>query len=156
MKEYHIAVQRELTPLYVDIKKMLEKGRAVNVKVTSQATKTKEQLGYYWAVVLPRVQQGLKEFGNELSLAEVNAFLNDKFFCKTKTVLIKRGINEYVYTIRTPRSKSGATIDEMSEFIDKVIRWAAEDLGVYIPSPDEIGAAQLSSTAPIGFENETR
>lgn len=156
MKEYHIAVQRELTPLYVDIKKLLEKGRAVNVKVTSQATKTKEQLGYYWAVVLPRVQQGLKEFGNELSLAEVNAFLNDKFFCKTKTVLIKRGINEYVYTLRTPRSKSGATIDEMSEFIDRVIRWAAEDLGIYIPSPDEIGAVQLSSSAPIGFENAAR
>lgn len=156
MKEYHIAVQRELTPLYVDIKKLLDKGRAVNVKVTSAATKTKEQLGYYWAVVLPRVQQGLKEFGNELSLAEVNAFLNDKFFCKTKTVLIKRGINEYVYTLRTPRSKSGATIDEMSEFIDKVIRWAAEDFGIYIPSPDEIGAVQLSSSAPIGFENEAR
>ena len=155
MKEYHIAVQSELEPLYADIKNLLSKGRAVNVKVTSQATKTKEQLGYYWAVVLPRVQKGLKEFGNELSLAETNAFLNDKFFCKTKTVVVKRGLNEYYYTIRTPRSKSGATIDEMSEFIDKVIRWAAEDLGVYIPAPSEVWQdTSLSSSCPTGFEYE--
>ena len=140
MKEYHIAVKRELTPLYMDLKKALEKGRAVNVKVTTAATKTKDQLGYYWGVMLPKVQEGLKEFGNEMSLAEVNAFLNDKFFSNSMTVIIKRGLNEYYYTIRTPRSKSGATIDEMSEFIENVIRWASVDLGVSIPTPNEIGA----------------
>ena len=140
MKEYHIAVKRELTPLYMDLKKALENGRAVNVKVTTAATKTKDQLGYYWGVMLPKVQEGLKEFGNEMSLAEVNAFLNDKFFSNSMTVIIKRGLNEYYYTIRTPRSKSGATIDEMSEFIENVIRWASVDLGVSIPTPNEIGA----------------
>lgn len=142
MKEYHIAVQRELTPLYVDIKKMLERGRAVNVKVTSQATKTKEQLGYWHAVIVPHVREGLHRMGNEMSHAETNQFLNDMFFYKSKTVIVKRGLNEYCYTMRTPRSKSGATIDEMSQVIDKVIRWAAEVLGEYIPSPGEIGAVQ--------------
>lgn len=154
MKEYHIAVQRELIPLYVDIKNLLEKGRAVNVKVTSQATKTKEQLGYYWGVVLPRVQEGLEQFGNEMNLAEVNQFLNDKFFCNTKTVLIKRGLNELVYTIRTPRSKSGATVDEMADFLDKVIRWAAVDLGVEIPSPEELKAAEVPDKDTRGRQED--
>ena len=136
-KIYEIAVQREITPLYLDIKKAVDKGRAVRVEVKSLASKTTAQLGWYWGIVLPRVQQGLQEQGNELSLAEVNAFLNDKFFFTEKTVSWKAGKNEFVQVIRTPRSKSGASKDEMSAFLDKVIRWAAQDLGVFIPSPDE-------------------
>lgn len=136
-KIYEIAVQREITPLYLDIKKAVDKGRAVRVEVKSLASKTTAQLGWYWGIVLPRVQQGLQEQGNELSLAEVNAFLNDKFFFTEKTVCWKAGQNEFVQVIRTPRSKSGASKDEMSAFLDKVIRWAAQDLGVFIPSPDE-------------------
>lgn len=136
-KIYEIAVQREITPLYLDIKKAVDKGRAVRVEVKSLASKTTAQLGWYWGIVLPRVQQGLQEQGNELSLAEVNAFLNDKFFFTEKTVSWKTGKNEFVQVIRTPRSKSGASKDEMSAFLDKVIRWAAQDLGVFIPSPDE-------------------
>lgn len=136
-KIYEIAVQREITPLYLDIKKAVDKGRAVRVEVKSLASKTTAQLGWYWGIVLPRVQQGLQEQGNELSLAEVNAFLNDKFFFTEKTVSWKAGQNEFVQVIRTPRSKSGASKDEMSAFLDKVIRWAAQDLGVFIPSPDE-------------------
>lgn len=137
-RTYNIAVKREIDPLVLDLNSVLEKGRAVRVVVTSNATKTKEQLGYWWAVIIPRVQEGLKLMGNEMSQAEVNQFLNDKFFCKTKTVVIKKGLDEWVYTIRTPRSKSGATVDEMSELIDKVIRWASIELGVYIPSPYEV------------------
>lgn len=137
MKRYEIAVQRELNGLYLDALEALKKGRALRVEVKSIASKTTEQLGYYWGVVLPRVQQGLEEFGNEMSLAEVNSFLNDKFFFTQKTVSWKKGPDEYVQVIRTPRSKSGASKDEMSVFLDKVIRWAAADLGVFIPSPDE-------------------
>lgn len=136
-KTYEIAVQRELTPLYLDLKKALDKGRAVRVEVKSVASKTREQLGYYWGVVLPRVRQGLGEFGNEMSLAEVNQFLNDKFFFDEKTVIWRRGGDEFVQTVRTPRSKSGASKDEMSAFLDKVIRWAAMDLSADIPSPEE-------------------
>lgn len=154
MKEYHIAVQREITPLYLDIKKALDKGRAVKVTVTSQATKTQEQLGYYWGVVLPRVQEGLKEFGNEMSLAEVNQFLNDKFFCNCKTVIVRRGLDELVYTLRTPRSKSGASKDEMSEFLERVIRFAAVDLGVEIPSPEEMQAAEVPDTDTRGRQED--
>lgn len=154
MKEYHIAVQREITPLYMDILKAIKAGRAVNVKITTAATKTQEQLGYWWGVILPKVKEGLEAQGNEMkNLAEVNAFLNQMFFCNSKTVVVKRGLNEYYYTIRTPRSKSGATIDEMSDLIDKVLRFASNDLGVYIPAPNEIGEVSSNpSASPLGFE----
>lgn len=137
MKKYEIAVQRELNVLYQDVLDAIRKGKAVRVEVKSLSSKTKEQLGYYWGLMLPRIQQGMKEHGNELSLDEINKFLNDRFFSVTKTVIIKRGNDEDAYTIREPRSKSGASVDEMSEFIERVIRWASVDLGVYIPSPNE-------------------
>lgn len=137
MKTYEIATQREIIPLYVDIKKALDKGRAVRVEIKSTASKTTDQLGYYWAVVLPRIQQGMQENGNELGLAQINQMLNEKFFCITNTAswTDAKGV-QHVHVIRTPRSKSGATKDEMARFLDEVIRWASVELGVYIPDPN--------------------
>ena len=137
MKTYEIATQREIIPLYVDIKKALDKGRAVRVEIKSTASKTTDQLGYYWGVVLPRIQQGMQENGNELGLAQINQMLNEKFFCITNTAswTDANGV-QHVHIIRTPRSKSGATKDEMARFLDEVIRWASVELGVYIPDPN--------------------
>lgn len=135
-KIYEIACQKEIMPMYVDIKKALEKGRLLTVEVKSNASKTKEQLGYYWDVVLPRLQQRMREDGNELSLAQINQFLNEKFFSVTKTLDWKdpQGV-QHVHVIRTVKSKSGASKDQMAEFLDSVIRWAATDLNVFIPEP---------------------
>lgn len=137
MKTYEIATQREIVPLYVDIKKALDKGRAVRVEIKSTASKTTDQLGYYWGVVLPRIQQGMQENGNELGLAQINQMLNEKFFCITNTAswTDAKGV-QHVHVIRTARSKSGATKDEMARFLDEVIRWASIELGVYIPDPN--------------------
>lgn len=136
-KTYEIAVQREINFLYQDILAAIKKGKAVKVEVKSLSSKTKDQLGFYWGIVLPRIQQGMEEHGNEMSLSEINQFLNDKFFCNVKTVVWKKGNDEFVHTVRLPRSKSGASVDEMSDFLNKVIRWAAIDLDVYIPQPCE-------------------
>lgn len=134
-REYTITDTREITPLYVDIKKAVESGRSVRVSVKSIATKSNEQLGYYWAVIVPKVQQGMREQGNELSQVEVNQFLNERFFCKVKTISWVKNGAEFFAQIRKPRSKSGATKDEMSEFIDQCIRFANTELGIYIPEP---------------------
>lgn len=134
-KIFEIATQKEIAPLYVALKNAVEKGRFLTVEVKSKASKTKEQLGYYWDVVLPRIQARMREDGNELSLAEINQFLNEKFFCVSKTFTWKVGRDEHVHTIITPKSKSGASKDQMAEFLDKVIRWASTDLNVSIPEP---------------------
>lgn len=134
-REYTITDTREITPLYVDIKKAVEAGRAVKVSVRSVATKSNEQLGYYWAVIVPKIQEGMREQGNELSQVEVNQFLNERFFCQTKMISwVKNGV-EFFARLRKPRSKSGATKDEMSQFIDECIRFANTELGVFIPEP---------------------
>lgn len=135
-KTYEVSVPRELTLMHVELRKMIDRGRALHVEVKSQATKTQKQLGYWHGVVVPRVREGLYQQGNEMSHAEVNTFLNELFYSKSKTIVIKRGLDEHVYTLRTPRSKSGATKDEMSAVIDKVIRWAATELVTIIPPPN--------------------
>lgn len=134
-REYTITDTREITPLYVDIKKAVEAGRAVRVSVRSVATKSNEQLGYYWAVIVPKIQEGMREQGNELSQVEVNQFLNERFFCQTKTISWVKNGAEFFAQLRKPRSKSGATKDEMSQFIDECIRFANTELGVFIPEP---------------------
>lgn len=136
-REYTITDTREITPLYVDIKKAVETGRAVKVSVRSVATKSNEQLGYYWAVIVPKIQAGMREQGNELSQVEVNQFLNERFFCQLKTISWVKNGAEFFAQIRKPRSKSGATKDEMSQFIDDCIRFANTELGVFIPAPNE-------------------
>ena len=139
MREYTISTQKQIVPLYVDIKQAIEKSRVVKVTVKSVATKTHEQLGYYWAVVLPAIQQALREQGNEMSLAEINEMLNDMFFSSVKTVtwVGKNGV-QYVHQLKQKRSKSGATIDEFALFLDQVIRWANTELGCYIAPPTTV------------------
>lgn len=136
-KTYEIAVQREINELYQDIFNAIKKGRAVKVEVKSVATKTQAQLGYWHAVVVPHVRRGLERQGNEMSHVEVNRFLNEKFFSKDKVIVWKVGNDEHCHTIRTAKSKSGASRDEMYEVTEKVRRWSALDLGEYIPSPNE-------------------
>ena len=136
MREYTISVQKQIVPLYVDIKNAIEKGRVVKVTVKSVATKTLEQLGYYYAVVLPAIQQELRRQGNEMSLAEINQMLNEMFFYKVKTVSwVGKDGTQYVHQLKQKRSKSGATKDEFAYYLDQVIRWAQVDLGVEIPLP---------------------
>lgn len=142
MKEYTISVARQIVPLYVDIKQAIEKGRVVKVAVKSAATKTKEQLGYYYAVVLPAIQQALREQGNEMSLEEINQMLNEMFFYTVKTISwIGKDGSQYVHRLKKARSKSGATKDEFAYYLDQVIRWANTELGVYIAPPNTLQPA---------------
>lgn len=142
MKEYTISVARQIVPLYVDIKNAIEKGRVVKVSVKSVATKTRKQLGYYYAVVLPAIQQYFREQGNEMSLAEINQMLNEMFFYSVKTVSwIGKNGTQYVHQLKTVRSKSGASEDEFAYYLDQVIRWANTELGVYIAPPNTLQPA---------------
>lgn len=139
-RKYEIAVQRELNQLYLDLKNALEKGRAVHVEVKSVATKTQDQLGYYWAHILPRAQAKFREDGAIVSLSFINAFFNDLFFS-----------NEHYFkrrVIKEVRSKSGASKDEMSEFLAQVIEWCVEN-GIEIQSPQEMGYAPKETAFDI-------
>lgn len=131
-KRFDISNENELMPMVKEIMGALAKGRFVVCDVKSKSSKSLEQLGYYHGVILPRVQAKFREDGNIYSLAELNDFFNDLFYFEEVTIAGR--------IIKRSKSKSGATKEEMSEFINNVLIWCGEQ-GISIPEPNtfEIG-----------------
>lgn len=132
-KRFDISNENELMPMVKEIMGALAKGRFVVCDVKSKSSKSLEQLGYYHGVILPRVQRKFKEDGNIYSLAQLNDFFNDLFYFDEISIA--------GHIIKRAKSKSGATKEEMSEFINNVLIWCGEQ-GISIPEPNtfEIGA----------------
>ena len=136
-KIFEISNMREAACALAEIKRVLDKGRLVKLEVKSKSSKTKEQMGYYWEVILPRVQLKFKEDGTLISLLDLNKFFNEMFFSNEEIFsYTKKSGEQGAIAIREVRSKSGATIEQMSAYIDAVLRWCAEE-GIYIPEPDQ-------------------
>jgi len=87
--------------------------------------RTPSQLKYYWAVPVRLISQ---HTGYEES--EVHAILKQMFLKTT---------NKDGYTYVKSLSAVARQVDttEMKEFIEKVQRWAAKELNLYIPDPGE-------------------
>lgn len=133
-KRYDISNENELMPMIKDIMSALEKGRFVICDVKTKSSKTLEQLGYYYGVILPRVQAKFREDGNFYSLSELNDFFNDMFYYEEVI------INDRI--VKRSKSKSGATKEEMTEFLNQVIVWC-ETEGIHIPEPQQLNRGEL-------------
>lgn len=128
-KEWIITNRQELNQCFQEIFFVLNKTHKVKIQAASMRTKTQQQLGYYWSTILPAITEFINESGLascKLSKSDVNQILNEKFFYQEIIV------DGEMY--RKTKSKSGATLEQMKEFIDSVITYAT-NLGIYIPPP---------------------
>jgi len=128
-KEWIIRNQDDLNQCFKEIFFVLNKTKIVKVTAASMRSKSRNQLGYYWSVIVPALRDFFNEIGQagtKLSKSDVNEILNRKFFYSE--VIIDGEM------VRIPKSKSGATMEQMKEFIDNVICYATH-LGVFIPPP---------------------
>lgn len=128
-KEWIIRNQDDLNQCFKEIYFVLNKTKIVKVTAASMRSKSRNQLGYYWSTILPALTDFFNEIGQagtKLSKSDVNEILNRKFFYSE--VIIDGEM------VRIPKSKSGATMEQMKEFIDNVICYATH-LGVFIPPP---------------------
>lgn len=128
-KEWIIRNQNDLNQCFKEIFFVLNKTKIVKVTAASMRSKSRNQLGYYWSTILPALTDFFNEIGQagtKLSKSDVNEILNRKFFYSE--VIIDGEM------VRIPKSKSGATMEQMKEFIDNVICYATH-LGVFIPPP---------------------
>ena len=94
-------------------------------------SKTNEQLGYYFAVIIPTVYQQLKDDGNETFVVKIGP--NFKEVPLTKDIvdlLLKEAC-----AFPDNKSKAKMSMEDCSEFIDKCIWWSARWLGCVIPPP---------------------
>jgi hypothetical protein len=134
MKRFEILTQKDLAPMFFEIKKILGKGRVIMCDVKSKSNKTPEQLGYYYGAILPAVQRKFIEDGNEYSQGEIHKFFKNEFFFIEKLVCGK--------LVKEIKSLSGATIEEMTAYIDRVMRWCYDE-GIPIPEPQTYNAGTV-------------
>ena len=130
-KEWVITSREELNQCFQEIFLVLRKTRRVKVVASSIRSKTKNQLGYYWGVILPALTNFINETGQcsiTVTKSDVNEMMNKKFFYEE--VLVGGEME------RVAKSKSGATADQMRIFIDNVIDYCT-NIGVFIPPPEE-------------------
>ena len=97
-------------------------------------TRSNNQNAYYWGVVLPIVQSGLKDCWGEFRTTKnihYNILLS-KFAPENEIVNIETGecINEKI-------SSSEMSTSQFMDYISEIQKWSAEFLGVDIPNPNE-------------------
>lgn len=87
------------------------------------------QNGYYHAVVVPLIRQGLIDIGTKLTREETHEILKMKF-------LKKEIVNESTGEILTyTGSTAELTTVQFMDFISEVQQWSSEFLNVVIPDP---------------------
>lgn len=93
-------------------------GKQIKVKITQnrEDSRSTEQNRYYWGVVVDIL-------GNELGYHPEE--MHD-------ALLAEHSVNRMVYPAKIKRT-SDMTVEEMREYIDRVIIWAGVELGIYIP-----------------------
>ena len=105
-----------------------------DLKVTIQKRSRRrsgKQNSYYWAVVVPVVYARLVEYGWDVTVEETHDFLKDRF-CRREYIVPETG--EVLSVIK--ETKSFSTV-EFNDYVDRVIRFAAETLDVQVPYPNE-------------------
>lgn len=91
-------------------------------------SKTLNQLGYFFGVVLEKIRQHEYENGNALTKEQVKEWIKDNFFYDEVVV---GGIVSHI-----PKSIATASKEDLQCLIDKVINWC-NSVGIDVPPPPE-------------------
>jgi len=90
------------------------------------------QKGYYFAAVIPPIQEMLIDLGNNVDSEDVHSFLKHEAGKLTKYIRLP---NDEVKPI--PGSIAGMNTKEFEKYLEKVRMWAAQTLDLIIPLPNE-------------------
>lgn len=100
---------------------------------TKGSPKTMEQLGYYYAVVVPTVFKQMVEDGNDKIVINIGV--------KRKDVPLTPDVVDLLLKeacAKGEKLKRNMTMGECSDFISTCILWAARYMGCVIPEPKDI------------------
>ncbi len=105
-----------------------------DVSITKRKRKrSNPQNSYYWAAIIPSVAAGLREaWGESLSADEVHILLKDMFLARS---IVNRETGEEIGRVHP--SSAVLSVEEFSEYIEKIMKFAASSLGTVIPSASE-------------------
>lgn len=108
-------------------------GKRIRIKIERAFNKrSNSQNAYYWGVIVPILKEALIQIGyNEARNSEwVHDFVKVNFLLDEKPD--KDGVVRKVV-----RRTSGLSTSEFMDLISDLQQWAAENLGVVIPDPNE-------------------
>ncbi|WGQ15613.1 hypothetical protein [Sphingobacterium faecium] len=112
-------------------------GKEIEIRIVKKKkTRSNNQNRYYWGVIIPIVKQGLIDAGyprEKISNSEVVHDILKNMFCE-KEELINYDTGEIL--ILSPSTTSNSTT-QMMDYFEDIKRWCAENLGIYIPDPNE-------------------
>ena len=101
------------------------KGQIVEVTAEKQKRhRTSEQNRYYWGVVLKTIA----DFCGYFSADELESLHQE----------LRRKFLPAAGRLELPVSTAKLSTVEMNDYIEKIRAWAARDLGVYVPDPNEV------------------
>ena len=105
-----------------------------DVSITKRKRKrTDQQNKFLWAVVYTSVAEGFREASGELvSVDDVHIEMKKRFL--GKTVVNRETVEELC--VKMPTS-TALSVEEFSEYVEKIARFAAEFLGTIVPSASE-------------------
>jgi DNA gyrase inhibitor GyrI len=120
----------------IAIKQVLEKLEGKSVKVNIELDNPKRstpQNRYYWGVVIPYMQQGLKGIGYHFDQQKAHEFIKEN----TVTCLEMVAHPETGEVKKLIKSTTDLSVPEFIEWMEEIKLLAAEFLGVIIPDPNE-------------------
>lgn len=88
------------------------------------------QNNYYWGVVLPYALEAVNNEGNEWNLDDLHDFFKSEFLKDFKVIII----DNLARQTKTVKSTSELNTKEFTDYIDRIVRWCAEQFGAEIPS----------------------
>lgn len=107
-------------------------GKRVTITIDRcRKTRSNPQNAYYWGVVLPIIKQAYLDTGWRKNIEDIHAELRVMFSRKEVA-------NELTGEIATlPCSTTELSTSQFMEYLAEIGQWAAEELGCYIPEPNE-------------------
>jgi len=105
-------------------------GCTVKLTIKKKNRRSSPQNRYLFGVVYKEVEIRMNELGNDVNTDLVHLFFKDKYL---QIPLIGDG-GEIIGTL--PGSTAALNKDEFSLYLDKIIKFSAETLGISIPLPN--------------------
>lgn len=106
-------------------------GKYITVSVERKKKhRSSPQNRYYWGVVVEMIRAGMKDMGDIVQPDQVHEFLKHRFL---KVQRIDPDTAELLYEFS--ESTADLTTVKFGEYVDQCCQFAAEFLGVAIPSP---------------------
>lgn len=99
------------------------------LEINNHDKRTSPQNRYYFGLVIPIVQQGIKDLGHDLTKDETHEFLKSKF---NLIEVVNKNTGEYELI---PQSTTRLNKEEFGDYIRKIQLFAADFLGLVIPDP---------------------